>query len=245
MCADAISHDDAAKELWNSAYILDLEKQPNLWGDPPVPFAETAAKLFLENSAFVVLDLPCGDGRNLPPLARSIPIVVASDISRNAMTIAQRAAEKVNINNNIVFIEADIFATGFPSNCVDGIFCWDMLGHLTEPQEAIRELFRICRVGGYIIANMWTMRDCQVQDPNIVRIGPKEYIDHFDFYCKFYDRGDIDSLLDSVGLTAESVDLVRWTEPPHADYRQYEHEHECWVFTIKKTESDLKTSADS
>jgi len=231
----APSKDAAAIPLWNAAYdTSQVRGSGNLWGDPPVPHAERAASLFAASSARVVLDLPCGDGRNLPPLAAGAPILLAGDTSLNAMGIAEQVVERAGVREKVVFVKVDAFDTGLLDNSVDGIFCWDLLGHLTNPEEALRELYRILRPGGHIVANQWTMNDCQVSDPNIREIAPKEYIDHFDFYCRFYDRSDLDSLLESVGMTAESVEVQRWWEPPHAGYRDYEHEHESLVFTIKK-----------
>jgi SAM-dependent methyltransferase len=235
--AEVPSRDAAAIPLWNDAYdSSQLHGQGNLWGDPPVPYAQTAARLFAENSAAIILDLPCGDGRNLPPLAAGAPVLLAGDTSLNAMGIAEKVAEKAGIRNKVVFVEMDAFGTGLLDDSVDGIFCWDLLGHLTNPADALRELRRITRPGGHIVGNMWTMNDCQVTDPNIRRTGPKEFVDHFDFYCKFYDREDLDTLLGSVGMPAEKVEVARWWEPPHAVYRDYEHEHESLIFTIKKSE---------
>lgn len=229
------SPDAAAIPLWNSAYDpSQLQGHGNLWGDPPVPYAETAALVFAANSAAVILDLPCGDGRNLPPLAVGAPIILAGDTSRKAMTIAERVATKAGIRSRVVFAEVDAFHTGLLDDSVDGIFCWDLLGHLTNPQDALRELYRITRPGGRVVANMWTMNDCQVTDPNIRKIGEKEFVDHFAFYCKFYDHDDLAALLNSVGMAAESVEVARWQEPPHAVYRDYDHEHESLVFTIRK-----------
>lgn len=230
------SRDADAIPLWNNAYDASvLGDQGNLWGDPPVPFAATAARMFADASAAVVLDLPCGDGRNLPPLANGAPVLLAGDTSLNAMAIAEKVADRAGIRRNVVFVRTDAFDTGLLESSIDGIFCWDLLGHLTNPEDAIRELYRITRPGGTIVANMWTMNDCQVSDPLIKEIAPKEYIDHFDFYCRFYNRDDLDALLDSVGLAAGSVEVSRWWEPPHAGYRDYEHEHESLIFTIRKS----------
>ncbi len=192
MNTDVHSKDAAAIPLWNEAYDpSQLHGQGNLWGDPPVPYAEKAARLFAENSAAVVLDLPCGDGRNLPPLSAGAPVVLGGDTSEKAMTIAAGVAEKAGIRNNVVFVKMDAFATGLLDDSVDGIFCWDLLGHLTEPTGALREMHRITRPGGLIVANMWTMNDCQVTDPNIRKTGPKQFVDHFDFYCEFYDQAGL------------------------------------------------------
>ena len=235
MTIDLSARDSAAIPLWDGAYDASvLDGDANLWGDPPVPYAATAAALFARNSAAVVLDVPCGDGRNLAPLAEGAPIVLGGDTSPNAMNIAARVAKKAGVRDKVVFLKVDAFATGLLDASVDGIFCWDLLGHLTEPEPALREFYRITRPGGSIVANMWTMNDCQVSDPNIREIAPKKYIDHFDFYCQFYDRDDLDSLLNSVGMVAASVEVARWWEPPHATYRNYRHEHESLIFTITK-----------
>jgi ubiquinone/menaquinone biosynthesis C-methylase UbiE len=229
------SEDAAAVPLWNDAYQVPQTKgEANLWGDPPVPYAATAAALFKANDARVILDLPCGDGRNLPPLAEGAPILLAGDTSQNAMAIAEQVVDKAGVRDRVVFLEVDAFSTGFLENSIDGIFCWDLLGHLRDTEDALKELYRILRPGGSLVANQWTMNDCQVSDPNIKEIAPKEYIDHFDFYCRFYDESDVVQQLESVGLTAANIEVQRWWEPPHAGYRDYEHEHESLILTVTK-----------
>jgi len=220
---------------WNDQYDLAHDKgNANLWGDPHVPYIEVAARRFAELSAKVVLDLPCGDGRNLPPLTDAAPILLAADTSLNAMAIAAQVAEKAGIRDKTVFVELNAFSTGLLDNSVDGILSWDLLGHLTKPADALREFYRILRPGGCLISNVWTMNDCQVVDPNLTSIGDKEYVDHFNFYCRHYDREDLDAMLDSAGLTPERIEVAAWVDPPHAHYRTYEHKHESFVITIRK-----------
>jgi SAM-dependent methyltransferase len=227
--------DAAAIPLWDDAYTpAVLRGQANLWGDPPVPHAAAAARLFAAAGAAVVLDLPCGDGRNLEPLAAGAPILLAGDTSPTAMAIAAAAAGRAGVRERVVFTETDVFATGLLDASVDGIFCWDLLGHLREPAAALRELHRVLRPGGSLVANMWTMNDCQTSDPLIEQVAPKEYLDHFGFYCRFYDRADLDALLESVGTPATECEVESWWEPPHAGYRDYVHQHESLVFTVTR-----------
>lgn len=241
MSTESLSRDMDSRQaqMWDGAYDESaLGGQANLWGDPPVPYAETAAALFAAADAAVIMDLPCGDGRNLPPLAAGAAILLAGDTSRKAMTIARSVVEKAGVRHRVVFSEIDAYATGLLDDSVDGIFCWDLLGHLTEPAGALQEMGRILRPGGYLIANMWTMNDCQVADDRarMTEIAPKTYLDHAEFYCKFYDEQDLAALLASVGRAAESVETASWWEPPHPGYRDYVHRHESLIFRIRKSE---------
>jgi SAM-dependent methyltransferase len=236
---ESLSRDEAAIRMWDEAYDASaLGGQANLWGDPPVPYAQTAAELFAAADAAVILDLPCGDGRNLPPLAGGAPILLAGDTSPKAMAIARSVVQRAGVQRKVVFGETDAYATGLLDDSVDGIFCWDLLGHLTEPAGALAEFFRILRPGGRLIANMWTMNDCQVADDRarMTEIGPKTYLDHAGFYCKFYDAADLAGLVSSVGQRVEFVKTASWWEPPSPGYREYVHRHESLIFHARKPE---------
>jgi SAM-dependent methyltransferase len=231
--------DTLQAQLWDGAYDASaLGGKANLWGDPPVPYAQTAAELFAAADAAVILDLPCGDGRNLPPLAAGAPILLAGDTSRRAMRIARSVVQRAGVERRVVFSEIDAYATGLLDDSIDGIFCWDLLGHLTEPAGALAEFARILRPGGSLIANLWTMNDCQIADDRakMTEVGPKTYLDHADFYCKFYDEQDLGGLLGEVGQHAESVQTASWWEPPHPGYRDYVHRHESLIFRVRKPE---------
>ena len=221
--------------MWDEAYGAEhLKDHQNLWGDPPVPYAVRAAELFKQNESRVVIDLPCGDGRNLAPLANGTSILLGGDTSATAMGIAERVADREGIAAKTVFVRMDAFDTGLLDNSVDENL---LLGSARSPDQCLRCTQGALpgnQAGGIIVANMWTMNDCQTSDPDIREIAPKEYIDHFDFYCRFYDQADLDALLAATGMTAESVEVSAWTEPAHADYRTYTHDHESLAFTIRK-----------
>src|SRR5262245_42388703 len=105
MSTQAHDRDAGAVPLWDGALAgAGVADQGYLWGDPPVPYAHTAGALFAASLAAVVFDLPCGDGRNLAPLATGAPIVLAGDTSLNAMGIAARVAAKEGIRGKVVFV---------------------------------------------------------------------------------------------------------------------------------------------
>ena len=219
-----------AKALWDASY--DLSRADNLWGEPPVPFVTDAVELFREDGAGIVLDLPCGDGRNLADLAQGLSFVVGVDSSPNALRLARRALGGRGVEN-VVLLESDIAATGFADDQFDGIFCCDVLGHLANPLDALTELIRICKPGRCVIANVFAMGD-STRGPNMEMIGDEEYVFDGRFYFKFYERDDVLGLMAPLRATPVFLRLVRWSEPPHEGYREYEHEHESWLFALRK-----------
>jgi ubiquinone/menaquinone biosynthesis C-methylase UbiE len=222
--------DEEGKSKWNESY--DLTRSVNLWGDESVPFVVQAAELYAANDLQKVIDFPCGDGRNLVQLAKRLPIAVGADSSVNALNISQKLIAGLGLKN-CVLIESDIFDSGFTSDQFDGVFCWDVLGHLKNVEAAIGELIRICRKGGIVIGSIFAMGDSTRGD-NMRSIGPEEYIYAGKFYFKFYEKDEVAELLSGFDVEILSIELSTWAEPPHEGYREYEHEHQSWVFTIKK-----------
>lgn len=222
--------DEIGKTRWNDSY--DLTRSINLWGDEAVPFVVRSADLFKINNLNKVIDFPCGDGRNLVQLAKRLPVVVGADSSTNAISISQKLVAGLGLGNCIL-VESDIFDSGFAADQFDGIFCWDVLGHLQNVREAINELLRICRPGGIIIGSLFAIGDSTRGD-NMRSVGPEEYVYADKFFFKYYEKGDVIELLREFDVEVVSIELSIWMEPPHEGYREYEHEHQSWVFTIKK-----------
>ena len=219
------------KERWNDSYVLS--SSANLWGDPPVPFTETASDIFSADGARTVLDLPCGDGRNIPPLAGKFTTVVGADSSANAIQIAGGRLKQAGFGN-VLLLQSDIFTTNFADDMFDGVFCCDVLGHLQHPADALRELLRVCRPGRHVVANIFALEDSTRGD-NMIQLGKEEYIFDGRFYFRFYDEDAASELCGRVtGAELRSMELVRWMEPPHEGYREYEHEHASWLFALRK-----------
>jgi len=224
--------DSIGKVRWNETYVTP--ESQNLWGEPPVPFAETAAEIFAADSARVVLDLPCGDGRNLPPLANRFPAVVGADSSSNALQLCAKRMGKRRLDNTVL-LEADIFATAFVDDTFDGVFCCEVLGHLREPVNALRELIRICRPGRQVVANVFALEDSIRTDSKIAKVADDYLFDDRIFF-HFYGENEARELCETVADIAEPqpVEFIRWMDPPHAGYRNYDHEHASWLLVLRK-----------
>lgn len=222
--------DEEAKRTWDDSYVLT--ETADLWGGRVNPFIDNAINLLLAASSSIILDLPCGDGRNTLPLARELPFVVGADTSPHALDIAAKALKHQHIPN-VILLQADIFRTPFVSDQFDGVFCWDLLGHLSQVSAALTELLRICRPDGLIHGSLFSLGD-STRGVDMVTIGKEEYMYRDKYYFKYYDHTDVLRLLAPLNATLVSLDLAEWEDPPHEGYREYPHRHESWAFTIRK-----------
>jgi ubiquinone/menaquinone biosynthesis C-methylase UbiE len=224
--------DNTTKAGWDKSY--DLRDTTSLWGIQPVPAAERAAETFSDGNGWV-LDLPCGDGRNTLPLTKNIGHVVAADSSRNALQIASKFLAANGVKN-CVLVESDIFNLKFMDDQFDGIFCWDVLGHLQDVELALAELLRVCKPGGRLIGSVFALGDSTRGIDMLPLSDAEEYIYANTFYYKFYGEPEIQDLLQKVGAPVVSLELMKWDEPPHEGFREYPHEHQSWMFILEKPE---------
>jgi ubiquinone/menaquinone biosynthesis C-methylase UbiE len=214
---------------WDRSYAI--EGSSLLWGDP-VPFVASESHRWLD-PASPGLEVPCGDGRNTPTLARHFERLTALDSSDRAL---QRAAAHVHAEKltNVAFFTGNVYRMPFRNEEFGSVICWDLLAHLKEPEGALREIARVCRAGGSIVANVYSRAD-STRGRHMVELRPNEYLYADRFYYRYYSAEDVEELIARAG----SLDIVklttsRWTEPPHDSYRSYEHDHESWVAVLCK-----------
>lgn len=219
---------------WNKSYIL--KEQPDLWGEQPVPYVHEFIRLFANNHLnehALFLDLPCGDGRNMIPLCNSLPFVIGGDYSENALKITELKLNALQCSN-YKLCQTDIFSTKDPDDYFEGIFCWDILGHLVDIKGAIKELLRILKPGGLLMGSVFSTDDSTLNDPKMKQIGDNEHIYDDRFYFKYYKLETVKQMLSGLNVNVLSIELANWREGPHEGYREYEHDHQSWVFVIKK-----------
>lgn len=228
--SDLENLDQQAINYWNDSY--KLKKSDNLWGDDYVPFINDAINQFKRESGQYYLDLPCGDGRNLLPMCKHLPNVIGADTSKNSLTLSSERLISNNIKNSIL-LNTDIFQTCFVNNQFDGIFCWDVLGHLTNVEDALTELLRILKPKKKLVGSLFSHSD-STKGINMQNISQNEYIYENKFYFKFYDEDSVKSLLGKFNIKIINLQEVKWTEDPHEGYREYTHNHYSWAFIIEK-----------
>jgi ubiquinone/menaquinone biosynthesis C-methylase UbiE len=112
-----------------------------------------------------ILDIGCGTGRFTIPFARRFKnfTVVGADKSSNMLEQAKQkgGAERVE------WTEQDICDQGFESASFDLVFVSDLLHHIANPLDAIRECKRVLRPGGWLLCKYGAMENI-ANDPEHV-----------------------------------------------------------------------------
>jgi SAM-dependent methyltransferase len=117
--------------------------------------AENSAAYLLPHlaSGASLLDVGCGPGTVTADLAARVAPgrVTAVEISAEALQLA-RAEAAARGQDNIDFAVADVHALDFGDDTFDVIHAHQVLQHVADPVQALREMRRVCRPGGVVAA---------------------------------------------------------------------------------------------
>jgi ubiquinone/menaquinone biosynthesis C-methylase UbiE len=105
------------------------------------------------NPNLTILDVGTGPGTISITLAKLIPDghVTATDVKREILSRARVIADQEGVKN-IEFQEADVFKLPFADGTFDVTHCHQVLCHLKDPWNALREMLRVTKPGGIVAA---------------------------------------------------------------------------------------------
>ncbi len=95
--------------------------------------------------AETVLDLGCHSGLFTEKIIKSVnPVsLYGLDISHQAIKLAKK---RIKMGN---FVVGDAHNVPYDSNFFHAVFCLEMLEHIDDPQQVLREIKRVLKKGGY------------------------------------------------------------------------------------------------
>jgi SAM-dependent methyltransferase len=100
-----------------------------------------------------LLDIGCGPGTITADLAARVAPghVVAVDQSADVLDVARAEVERRNLSN-VSFATADVHRLDFRDDAFDVVHAHQVLQHVEDPVQALREMRRVCRPGGVVAA---------------------------------------------------------------------------------------------
>ncbi|MFF2196935.1 methyltransferase domain-containing protein [Streptomyces sp. NPDC058157] len=100
-----------------------------------------------------VLDVGCGPGTITADLAELVAPggrVTAVDAAADVLESAGAYAAERGLEGSVDFAVADVHALDFPDDAFDVVHAHQVLQHVGDPVQALREMRRVCRPGGIV-----------------------------------------------------------------------------------------------
>lgn len=101
----------------------------------------------------LLLDIGCGPGTITVDLAARVApgSVTAVETKDEVLNLARAEADRRD-TSNISFVVSDVHALDFPDDTFDVVHAHQVLQHVADPVQALREMKRVCVPGGIVAA---------------------------------------------------------------------------------------------
>lgn len=100
-----------------------------------------------------ILDLGCGNGRDLRYFEEQGMKVTGLDLSKGQLQVVRQRADSIPF-----IVQGDVANLPFDDNIADGAICVATLHHLPEPDQrikALKEVYRCIKPGGFCLVGTW------------------------------------------------------------------------------------------
>ena len=114
--------------------------------------AITAIKFLDAKKGDTVLDIGCGNARDIINIANAGARVFGVDISKEMINQARKDLNRTgNYGERVVFLLGDICNLDFPDNYFDKVLCSEVIEHVLDVKKALNEIHRVLKPGGSFV----------------------------------------------------------------------------------------------
>ena len=119
------------------------------------------------NQKGVMLDVGCGEGRHIFGIMQDYPLMkcIGLDMDNESLEKAEEGFEyfKSISEAGAQFLKGSAYSLPFPDESIDLIVCSEVLEHLHEYNDAVKEIHRVLKPGGKFYASVpatWPEKIC-------------------------------------------------------------------------------------
>jgi SAM-dependent methyltransferase len=145
-----------------------FEQQVGIFTGDDSPFARRPASplAWLEplEPDMIVLDVACGAAHVAEQAAPHVRQVVGVDLTPALLEVGAQRLREAGITN-VLLQEGNAAALPFLDASFDLVMCRGSLHHFPHPDEAVREMARVCRPGGRVVVSDMVAPSAEVREP--------------------------------------------------------------------------------
>lgn len=173
---------------WDLHYKEIRSNNPFIW--PDVQVARLVSKSKLTENANV-LDLGCGEGRNIRLLCENGYSITGIDQSKHALAIVKKL---YNIDScNLICSDAVEAMSSLSNDTFDLVLCWGLMHYIAETSSILNEINKVLKKGGKTIISFSSNNE------------KRETIDSVK---KYFSQEEIENLIDSAKLKIVDIGLI-------------------------------------
>jgi len=143
------------------------------------------------------LDVGCGVGTTAIQMARRFGAdVTAIDISPIMLERARHNVRRVGLGRNIEIEQGDILALRFADSTFDRVIA-EAVTMFVDRQRAAKELVRVCRPGGMVLATEFFWRQPPTEEAREIFLGqvcPGMQLDKLDGWVRIYEDAGLSAI---------------------------------------------------
>jgi SAM-dependent methyltransferase len=143
------------------------------------------------------LDVGCGVGTTAIQMARRFRVAVtAVDISPIMLERARSNVRRASLERDIEVEQGDILALGFLDGAFDRVIA-EAVTMFVDRQRAARELVRVCRPGGMVLATEFFWRQPPTEEAREIFLGqvcPGMQLDQLDGWVHIYKDAGLSAI---------------------------------------------------
>jgi len=191
--------------MWEK-YYSTLKRLPNRLKET-AEFVAEALPTFRNRNIKTVLDLGCGTGRHCIYLAKHGLSVVGLDVSKSALRIANKWAQKEKLTN-AMFIQAAMSDLPFRDECFGAVVSISVIHHgfKRDILKTVDEIRRILKTNGLFLFNLASVNDPRYGTGQKVECNTFQILEafedkRFEELHHFFTRSEISEMLTSFAKT--------------------------------------------
>ena len=199
------------------------------WKESSDPFLASQLRALRSRSSDArVLEVGCGDGRNVSTLCDFFPgRVWIQDISVEAIRNLRDRLPPDVLSSCADIAVSTVYDLGYSAEYFDAVVATLFFDHLDNLDSALKEIVRVTKSSGVLIAQFSALDDDAFAISKPVSSDGRRRQLHGIPYV-FFSKQDVMNLLSPHFSEIEIAPLVV-VDPPHPGWREVEHTHSYWI----------------
>jgi len=188
---------------WDNMYKEVRSKKPLVW--PEIQMIRLASRVNIDSKSRV-LDLGCGEGRNIRYFLENNCDVVGIEENEEALRILKSLYEIDN--DKLICSDAKTALNTFSENHFDLVVCWGVMQYLDEPEAILQEIGRVLKKGAHLIISFTSEQDERERADTVKNFYSEDKIK------KLIEKNNFEAInfgkVDNHFVTEDKTDSYHW-----------------------------------